>query len=381
MSTENGFDVASVLKEIASTRQGFLDCIPIGDEHVAWAIPELERAGLHASLNHINRVLGRGTQRTLLPLVNEYCRQRSLRLDAPAYSAPDAALRELFAIVAKHVRQELLVDFANERERIHDAQVIADQTNAEASAKLVLIEERMAATQALKDGLRGELDEGRNERTALQGRLDQATTDLAQSRQALEDVNARLSEVTREKHRLAGQADELIQECAALRAAVSTAENRSRIAENHAATAKTEMIRQQEAFSEGEKLMEAEQGRSKMLGKRVDELDRLNTRLGNQLDQTKSRLTRQRTINDELERRSRLTSDELAEMRRKLTLLQRQSTKSEEHVVRTMAETKSLREQLTQATRESGRLRTACARMEKEHQKLALRLASQGNLP
>lgn len=369
MNAEEPFDVETLLKNAASHRPTFLDHAAVNEEHVAWAISELERAGLHPGLGHIGRILGRGTQRMLRPLVNEFYRRRSTQPSTPMSFTPDDALRDLYGIVANHARQEVMSEFADELERIRCAQRVVDHAKVDASAKLAMAEERMAATQSLSEGLRHELDEGRSERTALQVRLEQASADLVQARQALEDTQARLREVSSDSSRLSNRVNELVREAAELRAAAVAADERTRLAEVALAASDTEVALRREAAAESERQVRAEQGRSKVLDQRVEELGRSNTRLGNQLEQARSRLARERSVRADLESKARLTAAEMTEMKRRLILLQKQLARAEERTVQAAADAKSLRGQLGKSERESRQLRAACLRLERKQRK------------
>lgn len=370
MSADLPFDVETLLKDVASHRPAFLDHAAVNEEHVTWAISELERAGLHPGLGNIGRTLGRGTQRMLRPLVNEFYRRRSTQSSTPAPFSPDEALRDLYGVVAKHVRQELMNEFAEELERIRCAQRVVDDAKADASAKLAMADERLAAMQALSEELRHELEEGRSERTALQVRLENTSANLVQTRQALEDAQARLSEVGSETNRLSSRVDELVREGAELRSAAVAADERARLAEATVAASHAEVAIRREAAAESERQVRAEQGRSKVLSQRVEELSRSNTRFGNQLEQGRSRLARERTVKADLESKIHLAATEMTEMKRRLILLQKQLARAEEHSVQSAAEAKSLRGQLGKLERESRQVRATCLRLERERRRV-----------
>lgn len=173
------------VKAIAAQRPRYLDRTPIGTEHIRWAICELEREGVHPSLKLIIQVIGRGSQREVVPFVNEFYRIAAAEAPRHPIDEHGGHLKALYEVVLSRARESVLVEFDADRVALQEAwdEVDAKQKSAQASAQAAADTLRLA--EAVNALAREELDKSRVQHVEIQERLITAAANLAKSERAL----------------------------------------------------------------------------------------------------------------------------------------------------------------------------------------------------
>lgn len=365
-------DIEAILADVVANRPGFLHRTELNADHAAWAIVELERAGIHPSLGLIAHVIGRGTQRALTPFVNAFYRHRSQTPAAPPFDPRDEALRDLYDALAKHIRQDLQNEFASETHRLEDAHAALERRKVEVENKLFLATERMRAAEALGEGIRRELDEGRNERVALQTRHDQTLQELAQAKQTQEDLQQRLRVAAEDHTLLLAHAEKLTWDSNAVHARAAAIEERLSASERSAANIALERDESRSRVSVATREALTERAKSQELQRRVDELVATELRLREKLYEAQSRLSRERSIRAVLDGELQTEKSHAKTCKREFAASIKKAAELQRAIDEAKAEKASLGEQLNVSRREGRRLEARLLRLERANRRQLL---------
>jgi hypothetical protein len=296
------------LLAIVASRPRYLDRSPIGTEHVRWAISELEREGIHPVLKLIIRAIGRGSQREVVPLVDEFYRVAATKPPRHHIDEHGSRLEALYDVVLADARESVRVEFTADRVAMEEAWCEVDAKQASAEATLKEATEALQLAEATKVFALEEMDKSRLEHAAIQEKLSVASIELAKSEQAR--VAAQL-----EIEVLACQRDAALsikrtrdEQLQASHSRLSDAGRREASARRRLAQLVDRTHVLERSLLVCEKGLENERLLSALHSKRLEEASLERTRLGGDLSEVQSRLARSRQLSASL-------SDAIEELR------------------------------------------------------------------
>lgn len=352
MKSDDHLDMGATLNAIRARRPTWLDASALGREQIEWAVGELEAAGVHPSLAHVARVIGRGTQKAILAYVNEVFRDRARRPTPPASTKAEIAIRELHDVIVKHLRSDLADEFTVEREEIRAERLAVDVAAEEARRTLVQIEEQQAHTATITDQLRTHLMEAFQQRDNLQVRIDGLRAELVKAIVVSDAAEAKVKELSAERDHHLSKADDLVRERSVLQAACAIAESDLARMRETAAGMKDELASERGNALSVNRLLEQTLREAAALGDRLADAQARAAESEHHLARARSSLTRERALRKELESRVQGLISELGATRRSGLVLRRELATSHEAKRRAFAELQQLR-------REMGRLKGA----------------------
>jgi len=348
-------DIETLLAEAILNRPSYLDRPDIGQDHVEWAIAELERLGIHPSLKRIVRVLGRGTQRTLEPLINHYYRSRREKPASRSFDARDEALQDIFDVVVRHAREELRREFEAEALCLQEAGIRVFQELEKAKMALECANQRMQEAEVLKEGVRQELEDGRTERGSLQGRLEDALSELSRTSQALMDAQSLLSEKEAANSALAARCENLVQEGVVRLAELTAVEEKRTAAANTCEALQEELGGLRSRIERMDNQLAAEREKVREQVRQLRGLTKSEHKLSQQLAGAQSKLARERSSNTRLRIQMRDLGSELAALKRDWRTSQKALSDMERARDMSLAERSALKSQIEQAQRDQRR--------------------------
>lgn len=284
------------LLAIVASRPRYLDRLPIGTEHVRWAISELEREGIHPVLKLIIRAIGRGSQRDVVQLVDEFYRVAATKPPRHHIDEHGSRLEALYDVVLADARESVRVEFTADRVAMEEAWSEVDAKQASAEATLKEATEALQLAEATSVFAREELDKDRLEHAAIQQKLLLVVAELAASERSLSVAQRRIEVLVDQRDAalaLKRERDSQVQSCHAQLSQVRDREVKARRKMGQRVD-KARLL--QLRVRRHEKALDQERLLTALQSNQLKELTQEHTRLAERLAVSQSRLTKSRQL-------------------------------------------------------------------------------------
>lgn len=227
MTGDESLDFEDRIEQVLASRPVHFNGAAVSVEAVAWAIKAIEDAGVHPSLKHLSRVIGRHvSQRELVPLVNNFYRQRLEELKRRHRAVGVDHLSELYEVVSIQVRAQVQDELAEEFAAAKEAWEQVEHSRGIFQGEREAAARQLELAESIREALQNEMAVARVERGEALERAARSDSALAESQREVSQLNRRNGELLRKLNELSVVVERRASSVSSLREALTRARDR-----------------------------------------------------------------------------------------------------------------------------------------------------------